>query len=95
MGTSFRPVPSFSFASSTASQPLIVTESSQEVKVPPVQQDPFLIPRQYQVELFRKAEAGNVIAVMDTGSGKTLVAVMLIREMLRREKEAQRGPTKV
>ncbi|KAF9126572.1 Dicer-like protein 1 [Mortierella sp. GBA39] len=94
MGTSFRPVPSFSFASSTASQPLTVTESSQEVKVPPVQQDPFLVPRQYQIELFRKAEAGNVIAVMDTGSGKTLVAVMLIREMLRREKEAQRGPTK-
>ncbi|KAG9061832.1 Dicer-like protein 1 [Linnemannia hyalina] len=94
MGTSFRPVPSFSSASSTASQPLTVTESSQEVKVPPVQQDPFLVPRQYQVELFRKAEAGNVIAVMDTGSGKTLVAVMLIREMLRREREAQRGPTK-
>lgn len=92
MGTSFRPVSSPSFGSSTASQSSTVTESSQEVKVPPVKQDPFLVPRQYQVELFRKAEAGNVIAVMDTGSGKTLVAVMLTREMLRREREAQRGP---
>lgn len=95
MGTSFRPVSSPSFGSSTASQSSTVTESSQEVKVPPVKQDPFLVPRQYQVELFRKAEAGNVIAVMDTGSGKTLVAVMLTREMLRREREAQRGPNEV
>ncbi|KAF9148519.1 Dicer-like protein 1 [Linnemannia schmuckeri] len=90
-GTSFRPVSSFSSASSTASSST-VSESSREVKVPSVKQDPFLVPRQYQTELFHKAEAGNVIAVMDTGSGKTLVAVMLIREMLRREKEAQRGP---
>lgn len=95
MGTSFRPASSLSFASSAASQSSTVSESSQEVKVPPVTQDPFLVPRQYQIELFRKAEAGNVIAVMDTGSGKTLVAVMLTREMLRREREAQRGPNEV
>ena len=95
MGTSLRPISSLSFASSAASQSSTLTQSSYEVKVAPVKQDPFLIPRQYQIELFRKAEAGNVIAVMDTGSGKTLVAVMLIREMLRREREAQRGPKKV
>ncbi|KAG0296306.1 Dicer-like protein 1, partial [Linnemannia gamsii] len=95
LGTTFRPVSSLSFASSSVTSSSTVTESSHEVKVPPVEQDPYLVPRQYQVELFRKAEAGNVIAVMDTGSGKTLVAVMLIREMLRREKEAQRGPKEV
>ncbi|KAG0057140.1 Dicer-like protein 1 [Linnemannia elongata] len=92
MGTSFRPVSSLSFDSSAASQSSTASDSSHEVKVPPVKQNPFLVPRQYQIELFQKAEAGNVIAVMDTGSGKTLVAVMLIREMLRREREAQRGP---
>ncbi|KAG0287620.1 Dicer-like protein 1 [Linnemannia gamsii] len=94
LGTSFRPVSSLSFASSSVTSSSTATESSHEVKVPPVERDPYLVPRQYQVELFRKAEAGNVIAVMDTGSGKTLVAVMLIREMLRREREAQRGPEK-
>ncbi|KAF9129876.1 Dicer-like protein 1 [Mortierella sp. 14UC] len=91
IGTSFRPVSSISFASSTVTSP-IISETSYEVKVPSVEQDPYLVPRQYQFELFHKAVDGNVIAVMDTGSGKTLVAVMLIREMLRREKEAQRGP---
>ncbi|KAG0221005.1 Dicer-like protein 1 [Mortierella sp. GBA43] len=42
------------------------------------------------MELFRKALEQNIIAVMDTGSGKTLVAVMLIKEMMERELEAQR-----
>ncbi|KAK3835580.1 MAG: hypothetical protein J3R72DRAFT_403631 [Linnemannia gamsii] len=91
ISTSFRPVSSISFASSSVTSST-VSETSHEVKVPPVEQDPYLVPRQYQVELFHKAVDGNVIAVMDTGSGKTLVAVMLIREMLRRETEAQRGP---
>ncbi|KAG0272365.1 Dicer-like protein 1 [Linnemannia exigua] len=91
IGTSFRPVSSISFASSSVTSPS-VSETSHEVKVPPVEQDPYLVPRQYQVELLHKAVDENVIAVMDTGSGKTLVAVMLIREMLRREMEAQRGP---
>jgi endoribonuclease Dicer len=72
-----------------------VNETTLESKIPPVKKDPHLIPRQYQRELLFKAVDGNVIAVMDTGSGKTLVAVMLIQEMLRREKEAQRGPKEV
>ena len=58
--------------------------------VPEVAREPFLVPRQYQLELFRKALKNNIIAVMDTGSGKTLVAVMLIREMIQREQDAQR-----
>ncbi|KAF9904462.1 Dicer-like protein 1 [Linnemannia zychae] len=90
-GTSFRPVSSISLTPSGVTLPS-VSETSQEVKVPPIEKDPYLVPRQYQYQLFNKALEGNVIAVMDTGSGKTLVAVMLIREMLRREKEAQRGP---
>ena len=35
-------------------------------------------PRLYQEEIFRKAISHNIIAVLDTGSGKTLIAVMLL-----------------
>ena len=38
-----------------------------------------LIPRQYQEEIFQKAQQKNVIAVLDTGSGKTLISVLLIK----------------
>jgi endoribonuclease Dicer len=37
------------------------------------------IPRYYQIELFNKAKAGNVIAVLDTGSGKTLISLLLLK----------------
>ena len=40
--------------------------------------------RRYQVEVFAAALRGNTIAVLDTGSGKTMVAVMLAREHARR-----------
>lgn len=38
-----------------------------------------LIPRKYQEEIFDQARSENVIAALDTGSGKTLIAVLLIR----------------
>jgi len=44
-------------------------------------------PRDYQVELFEKAKKQNVIAVLDTGSGKTLIAVLLLRHILDQELE--------
>ncbi|KAA6420863.1 MAG: endoribonuclease Dicer protein 1-like [Trebouxia sp. A1-2] len=37
-------------------------------------------PRQYQTELFLEARKRNVIAYLDTGSGKTLVSVLLIKD---------------
>jgi len=37
--------------------------------------------RPYQEELLQKAIAGNTIVYLGTGSGKTFIAVMLIREM--------------
>ncbi len=40
---------------------------------------PELIPRQYQKEIFLKAQQRNIIAVLDTGSGKTLICAMLIK----------------
>lgn len=37
--------------------------------------------RQYQLQLLERAKAGNVIACIDTGSGKTLIAAMLLEHM--------------
>lgn len=37
-------------------------------------------PREYQVELFEAARKENVIVCLGTGTGKTFIAVMLIRE---------------
>ncbi|KAH0556704.1 hypothetical protein GP486_005507 [Trichoglossum hirsutum] len=42
-------------------------------------------PREYQTELFERAKKQNIIAVLDTGSGKTLIAVLLIRHVLDQE----------
>jgi len=46
-----------------------------------------LIPREYQYEIFKKAVSENTIAVLDTGAGKTLIAVILIKHMLAVENE--------
>ncbi|KAK0627130.1 hypothetical protein B0T14DRAFT_423974 [Immersiella caudata] len=46
-------------------------------------------PREYQLELFEKAKTQNVIAVLDTGSGKTLIAALLLRWTLQNEVEAR------
>ncbi|KAF2838659.1 hypothetical protein M501DRAFT_1031732 [Patellaria atrata CBS 101060] len=44
-------------------------------------------PREYQMELFERAKQENIIAVLDTGSGKTLIAVLLLRHILDQELE--------
>ncbi|CAO3569858.1 unnamed protein product [Mortierella alpina] len=47
-------------------------------------------PRNYQVEVANRAFEGNVIAVSDTGTGKTLISVLLLKKMValaRREAE--------
>ncbi|KAH6663088.1 hypothetical protein B0J14DRAFT_609726 [Halenospora varia] len=44
-------------------------------------------PREYQVELFERAKEKNVVAVLDTGSGKTLIAVLLLRHIFAEELE--------
>ena len=44
-------------------------------------------PRDYQIELFERAKHQNTIAVLDTGSGKTLIAVLLLRHIIDEEIE--------
>ncbi|KAI9847076.1 MAG: Dicer-like protein 1 [Sclerophora amabilis] len=44
-------------------------------------------PREYQLELFERAKQRNTIAVLDTGSGKTLIAVLLLKHILDQELE--------
>ena len=41
--------------------------------------------RDYQQELFERAKEENIIAVLDTGSGKTLIACLLIKHILTQE----------
>ncbi|CCM04515.1 uncharacterized protein FIBRA_06696 [Fibroporia radiculosa] len=38
-----------------------------------------LLPRRYQEEIFARAQRGNVIAALDTGSGKTYISTLLIK----------------
>jgi endoribonuclease Dicer len=44
-------------------------------------------PRDYQTELFQRAKEENIIAVLDTGSGKTHIATLLLRHILDEELE--------
>lgn len=44
-------------------------------------------PRDYQTELFERAKKENIIAVLDTGSGKTLIAALLMRHIAWQELE--------
>lgn len=44
-------------------------------------------PRDYQTELFQRAKTENTIAVLDTGSGKTHIATLLLRHVLDEELE--------
>lgn len=44
-------------------------------------------PREYQTELFERAKKENTIAVLDTGSGKTLISVLLLRWIIDHELE--------
>ncbi|KAG9584750.1 dicer-like protein 1, partial [Aureobasidium melanogenum] len=46
-------------------------------------------PREYQLDLFQRATQQNTIAVLDAGSGKTLIAVLLLRHTIEAELQAR------
>lgn len=48
-----------------------------------------LHPREYQFELYKVALDDNVIVVLDTGAGKTLISIMLIKQMVLNERQAR------
>ena len=48
-------------------------------------------PREYQMELFDRAKKENIIAVLPTGSGKTLIAVLLLQHVIDNELEDRKA----
>src|SRR3989339_447124 len=54
-----------------------------------------LTPRQYQLAIFNSVmQNGNTLVVLPTGLGKTLIAVMLIKEMMQKGRCLMLTPTK-
>lgn len=56
-----------------------VTTMGSATETPPIAEIVKHIPRAYQEELFIQAQRSNVIATLDTGSGKTFIAALLIK----------------
>ncbi|XP_071686095.1 dicer-like protein 4 isoform X2 [Rutidosis leptorrhynchoides] len=52
-----------------------------ELQLHQIQKDPRTIARKYQTELCQKALQENIIAYLETGCGKTHIAILLIYEM--------------
>jgi hypothetical protein len=54
-----------------------------------------LEPRDYQLELYERARRENTIAVLGTGTGKTLIACLLIKDILIQERVRRTAGEKV
>ncbi len=63
----------------------IIDQISSQTSVDPADQlrsdQLAFVPRSYQLELAELAKAGNVLVCLDTGSGKTLISVLLLQHM--------------
>ncbi|PFH58992.1 hypothetical protein XA68_12944 [Ophiocordyceps unilateralis] len=73
-----------STADSEADGIVIVSEAARDVSAAQASAAQAISPRAYQLEMLERSLKGNVIVVMDTGSGKTQVAVMRINIELER-----------
>jgi endoribonuclease Dicer len=47
-------------------------------------------PRDYQIELFNISKKKNTIAILESGTGKTFVAIMLMKHMVAKERSLHR-----
>ena len=50
-----------------------------------------MVPRPYQVELLERAKERNTIVCLGTGTGKTFISVMLIKEMAHQVRETYKN----
>lgn len=66
------------------------TEESQEATVAEAQ--PVFHTRGYQQELLEESLRSNIIIALDTGSGKTYIAVLRIKHEVEREPRKVRSP---
>ncbi|WVZ59749.1 hypothetical protein U9M48_009852 [Paspalum notatum var. saurae] len=77
-------MPHFAAAAATATEAAAPDASEAE---PPC--DPETLARWYQQEALERALAGNTLAFLETGSGKTLIAVLLLRAYAHRIRSTQ------
>ncbi|CAF3586308.1 unnamed protein product [Rotaria sp. Silwood1] len=72
-----------STSSSPTKRPKVIASRNTTVNVDEMNtgQDVVTIPRSYQTELVEQAKEENLVICLPTGSGKTYIAVMLIKEM--------------
>lgn len=61
------------------------TNSVQDILMQQKHSTPITDPRDYQIEIFELAKQENIIAVLDTGTGKTHIATLLLRWTLENE----------
>ncbi|GMI92533.1 DICER-LIKE 4, dicer-like 4 [Hibiscus trionum] len=61
--------------------PIVEISEEDEAKVEKKEKDPRKIARKYQLELCKKATEENIIVYLETGCGKTHIAVLLIYEL--------------
>lgn len=66
----------------------IATESETEDQEP---EDSRLTARPYQVELLERAKKRNTIVCLGTGTGKTFISVMLIKELAHEVRETYKN----
>ncbi|GJM95795.1 hypothetical protein PR202_ga12573 [Eleusine coracana subsp. coracana] len=76
-------MPAVSSSAAAATEPAAPNEDQQ----PPC--DPQTLARWYQLEALERAVRGNTLAFLETGAGKTLIAVLLLRAYAHR---IRRGP---